>query len=255
MAPNSSEIIVRGLFSLAGIEVNGSSPWDIQVHDQRVYDRILRETTLGLGESYMDGWWDCEALDVFITKALTANLREKVKGNWKIMLHALQSRLFNLQSKARAFEVGKRHYDLGNDLYEAMLDSRLNYTCAYWKNATTLDEAQEAKLDLVCRKLDLQPGMRVLDIGCGWGGTARFAAERYEVEVVGITVSEEQVRFGKKLCRGLPVQIRLQDYRSLEGTFDRILSLGMFEHVGYKNYTNFQLFLSYFNQFFLLYLL
>jgi len=120
-----------------------------------------------------------------------------------------------------------------------MLGERLIYSCGYWKSASTLDEAQEAKLDLVCRKLDLQPGMQVLDIGCGWGGAAKFAAEHYQVEVVGITVSEKQARFGKGLCRGLPVEIRLQDYRNLEGRFDRIFSIGMFEHVGYKNYTTF----------------
>jgi cyclopropane-fatty-acyl-phospholipid synthase len=120
-----------------------------------------------------------------------------------------------------------------------MLDKRMIYSCGYWDTASTLDEAQEAKLDLVCRKLNLQPGMRVLDIGCGWGGTAKFAAEQYEVEVVGITVSEQQAKFGKELCRGLPLDIRLQDYRNITGTFDRVLSIGMFEHVGYKNYTTF----------------
>jgi len=120
-----------------------------------------------------------------------------------------------------------------------MLGKWLIYSCGYWKNASTLDEAQKAKLDLVFRKLDLRQGMRVLDIGCGWGGAAKYAAKRYKVEVVGITVSEEQLRFGKEFCRGLPVEIRLQDYRSLKGTFDRIFSLGMFEHVGYKNYVTF----------------
>jgi len=115
----------------------------------------------------------------------------------------------------------------------------LIYSCGYWKNATDLDQAQEDKLDLVCRKLALQPGMRVLDLGCGWGGAAKFAAERYGVEVVGITISNEQQKLAQQLCKGLPVDIRLEDYRLLNEKFDRIYSLGMFEHVGYKNYSKY----------------
>jgi cyclopropane-fatty-acyl-phospholipid synthase len=152
------------------------------------------------------------------------------------MLTAIEARLRNRQSKSEAMGRGKNHYELGNDLYRAMLDKRLVYTCAYWKGAHNLDEAQEAKLDLTCRKLGLEKGMRVLDIGCGWGSFAKFAAERYGVEVVGITVAERQVELGRELCRGLPVEIRLQDYRDMDEEFDHIVSLGMFEHVGYKNY-------------------
>lgn len=236
MATKQSESIVRGLFSLAGIEVNGSNPWDIQVHDPRFYDRALRETTLGLGESYMDGWWDCEALDEFVTKALRADLPEKVRGNWRIAFYAARSRLFNLQSKARAFKIGEHHYDLGNDLYQAMLDSRLNYTCGYWKDAATLDQAQEAKLELVCKKIGLRPGMHVLELGCGWGSFAKYAAEKYGAQVLGVTVSKEQVKLGTELCQGLPVELRLQDYRGVTGTYDAVISIGIMEHVGYKNY-------------------
>lgn len=118
-----------------------------------------------------------------------------------------------------------------------MLDSRMIYSCGYWKGANTLEEAQTAKLNLVCQKLDLRPGgMRVLDIGCGWGGTAHYIADKYQAEVVGVTVSEEQAGLARRITAGLPVDIRLQDYRSLQGSFDRILSIGMFEHVGHKNY-------------------
>jgi cyclopropane-fatty-acyl-phospholipid synthase len=117
-----------------------------------------------------------------------------------------------------------------------MLDTRMIYSCGYWAEAETLEQAQEHKLDLVCRKLGLQPGMRVLDIGCGWGGAARFMAERYQVEVVGCTISAEQARLAREDCRDLSVQILLQDYRTLSGSFDRIFSIGMFEHVGHKNY-------------------
>jgi cyclopropane-fatty-acyl-phospholipid synthase len=238
MALNSFRDKVEKLLSFADVKIGGNRPWDIQVHNENLYTRLMAEGSLGLGESFMDGWWDCESLDEFFHKILKAKLDDKVKP-LSGLFSILKAKLINLQKPSRAFLIGRHHYDIGNNLYRKMLDKRLIYSCGYWENAATLDEAQEAKLDLVCRKLDLQPGMRVLDIGCGWGGTARFAAERYEVEVVGITVSEEQVSFGKKLCRDLPVQILLQDYRSLEGTFDRILSLGMFEHVGYKNYTTF----------------
>jgi cyclopropane-fatty-acyl-phospholipid synthase len=184
----------------------------------------------------MDGWWDCEAIDQFIDRALRARLEVKVKRNWRVLLHVLRSRLLNLQAPAMAFEVGERHYDLGNDLYQAMLDKRLNYTCGYWREATTLDEAQEAKLELVCKKIGLEPGTRVLELGCGWGSFAKYAAERYGAHVLGVTVSKEQVALGMELCQGLPVELRLQDYREVEGTYDAVISIGVMEHVGYKNY-------------------
>lgn len=191
-----------------------------------------------MGESYMDGWWDCDRLDECIYKILQAELDTKVASGLGL-LDRLKVVLFNLQTPSRAFLVGKRHYDIGNDLYQCMLDKRLIYSCGFWENASSLDDAQEAKLELICRKLDLQPGMKVLDIGCGWGGTAKFAAERYGVQVLGVTISEEQVALAKQVCRGLPIEIRLQDYRSVKGNFDRILSVGMFEHVGPKNYATF----------------
>jgi cyclopropane-fatty-acyl-phospholipid synthase len=229
---------VERLLSFPDVEIGRARPWDIQVHNERLYERILAEGSLGLGESYMDGWWDCARLDEFFHRILRVELENKVKP-WTECFGVLKAKLFNLQKPSHSFRVGHHHYDISNDLYRRMLGERLIYSCGYWGNASTLDEAQEAKLALVCRKLDLRPGMRVLDIGCGWGGAAKFAAERYQVEVLGITVSEEQARFGKELCQGLPVEIRLQDYRSLKGAFDRILSLGMFEHVGYKNYVTF----------------
>lgn len=236
MTAPESERAIRSLLDNAGIQVNGSQPWDIQVHDDRLYSRVLQESSLGLGEAYMDGWWEAESIDAFITRVLEANLDKKVRGDWRIALLALKGRVFNRQSAARAYEVGRRHYDLGNELYCAMLDRRMVYSCAYWKDASTLDEAQEAKLDLICRKLGLEPGMQVLDIGCGWGGFARYAAEKYGVSVLGVTVSKEQLALGSELCKGLPVELRLQDYRQVEGQFDAVLSVGSLEHFGYKNY-------------------
>jgi len=234
--PSQSETIIRDMLAEAGVEVNGPDPWDLQVHDDRFYRRVLREVELGLGESYMDGWWDCEAIDQLICRLLKARLDERLRGNWKLMLHVLRTRVFNLQSRSRAFEVGEKHYDRGNDLYQAMLDKRMNYTCGYWREADNLDDAQEAKLDLVCRKIGLEPGMRVLELGCGFGSFAKYAAEKYGVEVLGVTVSKEQVALATEMSRGLPVEIRLQDYRDVEGEYDRVISIGVMEHVGVKNY-------------------
>ena len=210
----------RQLLDAAGITINGSQPWDIQVRDERLYLRCLLHGSLGLGEAYMDGWWDCAAIDEFICRLLKVQTPQAV--GWFVQLPLwFDSRFINRQRGKGAFVIGQRHYDIGNDLYEAMLDRRMIYSCAYWDSgARTLDEAQEAKLDLIARKLDLQPGMRVLDIGCGWGGTAQYLAERYGVRVVGITVSKEQARLASERCCGLPVEIRLEDYRQTRGTFD-----------------------------------
>jgi cyclopropane-fatty-acyl-phospholipid synthase len=229
---------MQALLASADVQIGGSRPWDIQVYREDFYPRVLKMGSLGLGESYMDGWWDSLRLDEFIHRILLARLDSNFI-RWVDRLDSLKTILFNLQSPSRALQVGQRHYDMGNRLFSLMLDKRLIYSCGYWKNASTLGEAQEAKLDLVCQKLGLRPGMRVLDIGCGWGGAARFVAERYQVEVVGITISQEQFQFATELCRGLPVEIRLQDYRDLAERFDRIYSIGMFEHVGYKNYAHY----------------
>jgi len=236
MAPRRAETIGEELLSLAGISVNGTHPYDIQVHNKDFYQRVLRDGALGLGESYMDGWWDCQALDQCIHRILLAKLEDKVKGSLKLKWNVLKSRMFNLQRRGRAFQVGERHYDIGNDLYQAMLDQRMLYTCGYWKNAKNLDEAQEAKLKLVCQKVNLGPGMSVLELGCGWGSFAKYAAENYGVAVTAVTVSRRQVELGRELCQGLPVKIELEDYRNVRGIYDRVISIGILEHVGYKNY-------------------
>ncbi len=229
---------IENLAATAGVRINGDLPWDIQVHDDRLYARVLAHGSLGLGESYMDGWFDCERLDEFFYRILKAKLDNSIHTR-SILLYALKARLLNLQTPSRSYRSGQFHYDLGNDLYRYMLDKQMIYTAGQWDNASNLDEAQENKLESVCRKLQLRPGMKVLDVGCGWGGTARFMAKHYDVEVTGITVAREQAKLAKELCRGLPVEIRLEDYRSLNEPFDRILSMGMFEHVGYKNYSTF----------------
>jgi len=231
-----SETAIRELLSHTQIEINGNNPWDIQIHDDRFYERVLRDGSLGLGESYMEGWWDCPAIDELITRVLRAHLDEKVKNETRYLFEVLRAKILNQQSASRAFEVGIKHYDLGNDLYQLMLDKRLNYTCGYWKEAQTLDEAQEAKLELVCKKIGARPGMKILELGCGWGAFAKYVAEKYGASVLGLTISKEQVALGMELCKGLPVEIRLQDYREVEGKYDAVISIGIMEHVGYKNY-------------------
>jgi len=226
---------VEGLLQEADVIIDGDRPWDIQVHNGGLYEQVLAHGSLALGEAYMGGWWDCPELDRFFHKILSAGLDSRVRSIGTA-LASLKARLQNRQSVKRAFQVGEAHYDIGNDLYRRMLDSHMTYSCGYWREAGDLEKAQQSKLDLICRKLHLAPGQKLLDIGCGWGGMARFAAERYGVEVVGVTISREQAELARELCRDLPVEIRLQDYRSLDESFDRVVSIGMFEHVGYKNY-------------------
>ncbi|HSD90706.1 MAG TPA: cyclopropane fatty acyl phospholipid synthase [Kofleriaceae bacterium] len=233
---SEAESIIRELFALAGIEIGGTAPGDIRVHDPRFYERVLRDASVGFGEAYMEEWWETDALDVTIDKIMRANLKQKITGSWRMRALTVKALMLNLQAKARAGASIEAHYDIGNDLYTRMLDPRMVYTCAYWKNAKTLTEAQEAKLDLVCRKVGLEPGMRVLDLGCGWGGFASWAAEKYGCTVLGVTLSKDQVSLGNQLWKHLPVELRLCDYRDVQGQFDRVVSIGMMEHVGPKNH-------------------
>lgn len=223
------------ILGVAKIKIGGKNPWDIKINNDKIYQKVLAQGSLGLGESYMDGWWDCKKLDEFFNKIIRAGLENKINERG-FLRKLLQIKLTNVQNKKRAYEVGKKHYDIGNDLYKLMLDKRMVYSCGYWKNAKTLDEAQEAKLDLICKKMGLKPRMKILDIGCGWGSFLKFAAKKYKVKGVGITISKEQKKLAEEICKGLPVEIRLQDYRDVNEKFDRIISIGMFEHVGPKNY-------------------
>jgi cyclopropane-fatty-acyl-phospholipid synthase len=222
----------------AGVRFNGDRPWDIQVHDARLYRRLLARGSLGAGEAYVDGDWDCEQLDALFNRVLRAGLDRHALGRarWLLWQDTARHALLNLQSPQRARQVAEAHYDVGNDVFEAMLDSRMSYSCGWWQRAHTLEQAQADKLELICQKLQLRPGLHLLDIGCGWGGLARHAALHHGVRVTGVTVSREQLALGRERCAGLPVELRLQDYRELDGQFDRIASVGMFEHVGPKNH-------------------
>ncbi len=229
------------LLKKADVKINGDRPWDIQVYNDKLYERTLLGGTIAFGEAYMDGWWSAEKLDQFFAKILGAYLDEELKSPI-LLFYYLKSALFNPQTEKKAFKVGEVHYDIGNDLYSKMLDKRMVYTCGYWDGfqdippASNLDEAQENKLEIICRKIGLKKGDNVLDIGCGWGSFIRYAAEKYQANCVGISVSKKQVDYGNKSKGDLSIEYRLQDYRDIDEKFDHIVSVGMFEHVGYKNY-------------------
>lgn len=228
--------IIAHILEHAGITINGSKPYDIQIDNPKTYERVVKQGSIGLGESYMDGWWYCEHLDQFFYKLLRSHADKVLPNNISHILHAILMRSMNMQSRSRAWIVGREHYDLGNDLFEAMLDSHMQYSCGYWAEADGLEQAQQAKLSMICEKLQLKPGMKLLDIGCGWGGLAKYAAEHYGVKVTGITISKQQQLLAQQRCRGFDIEILLKDYRDLQERYDRIVSVGMFEHVGPKNH-------------------
>ena len=233
------QAIVQEIVAKAGIEINGNKPWDIHIHNQEFYAKVLEGGSLALGETYMAGWWDCSSLDQWFYQVLRSDLENNIKPSWELRWNVLKAKLFNRQDKLGSLKVIAGHYQLGNDLFKAMLGEQMAYSCGYWKRASNLDEAQAAKYDLVAQKLNMKKGMRVLDIGCGWGGFAKYIAQHYGVQVVGITLSENQAEYSRENCKGLPVEILVQDYRDVQGTFDAVVEIGMFEHVGVKNYRTF----------------
>ncbi len=242
--------LIQTLLGQAGITVNGNQPWDIEIHNEKFYEYLAgNDIAFAIGNAYVNNFWDCKRLDQFFYRVFIEDLEKKALSSfefWQSRLkkdgYRLLHRIFNYQTQKKAQEVGELHYDIGNNLYAAMLGKTMIYSCAYWEGAQSLEEAQERKLELICKKLRLAPGMHILDIGCGWGGFAKYAAEHYQVTVVGLTISKEQQGLAQKICQGLPIDIRLQDYRQLLAEniqYDRVVSVGMFEHVGYKNYQHY----------------
>ena len=237
-----SKKLFEELLGKAGITINGSNPWDLQIKNEKTYKRIAANYSLGAGESYMEGWWECEALDEFFYRLLTHIDADGLYGKFKILFFFLKSKLLNIQSITRSTKVAKVHYNLGNELYSHMLGESMGYTCGYYRDTDDLDQAQFAKFDLICRKLQLQPGERLLDLGCGWGTFSKYAAENYGVEVVAVNISHEQVTYARNICAGLPITFAQCDYRDTKTfnpekkPFDKIASIGMCEHIGHKNY-------------------
>jgi cyclopropane-fatty-acyl-phospholipid synthase len=237
----NSQKIIHTIAQNAQIEINGPNPWDIQVHNNQFYDRVMRDGSLGFGEAYMAGWWSSQDVEETVYRLIRSKAREQLSRDPVLVARFMGWKIENWAgrtTKQKSFEIAEEHYNLGNELFEAMLDNRMTYSCGYWKEANTIDEAQEAKLDLICRKLKLEPGMRVLDIGCGWGGFLQYASEKYGVEGVGVTVAEEQTEMARQYIDEDKVSVRTMDYRDIPATeqFDAVVSIGMFEHVGSKQY-------------------
>ena len=221
----------------ADIVLNGSRPWDPQIHDPRTFwARLFGRGTLGLGESYMDGVWDVADMAEFFNKVLRSRVPEGLKLTPNVVSQVLKARLFNMQDIARSRRVAAMHYNQ-TEAYRASLDHRMTGSCGYWpEGVNDLDAAQDAKLDLVCRKIGLRPGQTVWDIGCGWGAFMGFAAEKYGANCVGVTVSPDQAAYGRDRYKGLPIEFQVKDYREFAGRTDHVVSMGMFEHVGWRNY-------------------
>lgn len=233
----------ENLLNEIGVTINGNKPYDIQIHDDRIWGRIARDQSVGAGEAYMDGWWDCDRLDELYYRICRHKLEFKFQSKLKATLKTIRNSLINQQSRAKAAEVSQRHYNVGNRLFELMLGPSMAYTCGYWKDATNLDDAEFAKYELVCKKLDLKPGEEVLELGCGWGGLAKYMAEKHGCKVVACDVGVGPAAYAKEHCKGLPVEIYECDYRDVDvynpkkKQFDKIVSVGVLEHVGYKNYS------------------
>ena len=232
---------LQAIVSAADVRFNGDRPWDLQVHNSALYPALLRDGSMALGNGYVRGDWDCEQLDELICRLLRAHANRPLTLPAQLteLSRVLRDLLINPQTLRRSFAVGRRHYDIDPRVYAAMLDPQMTYSCGYWRGATDLATAQDHKLRLICEKLQLQPGMRLLDLGCGWGSLAAYAARHYGVEVVGITVSSQQAQWMRRHLADLPIRVEQCDYRQLPkrdpGVFDRIASVGMFEHVGRRN--------------------
>lgn len=220
----------------ADIRIGGDRPWDIKIYDPNFLSQVLIKGSLAIGEGYVDKKWDVERLDEAFYRLFKAHLDGGIAAGFPQLIQRIKRMLINPQSKGRAFQVGEEHYDLDIDVFKKMLDKRLTYSCAYFKEGDDLNMAQEHKLELIAKKIGLEPGMTVLDVGSGFGSFSIYAAERYGAVCTGITVSKSQLEEATHRAKGLPVTFKLMDWRDLNGKWDRIVSVGQFEHVGQKNY-------------------
>jgi cyclopropane-fatty-acyl-phospholipid synthase len=244
MLRKRSKELMMGLLKEAGIVVGK----DLLVHDESMWMDWMANGMLAIGESYMAKQWESKIpLDqlLFRLMKLPSASKKRMFSSWNARFVALSARLFNYQSVARAGIVGSHHYDLGNDFYNQWLDPNLQYSCAYWKDVDVntspeaLAAAQERKMRLIGDKLNLKPGMKVLEIGCGWGCLAVFLAKEYGCHVTGITISNEQLKGARERAAKDKVSdltsFEYQDYRSMDKEFDRVVSIAMLEAVGYQN--------------------
>jgi len=238
----SAKRIVVDLLGRAGVGTDGREPWDLHVLDDRFYGRLIAQGSLGFGDSYVDGWWQCPRIDELIHRVLSYDLEADVGTGWGVRLQLLKAKLLNLQAPSRAPEVAA-HYDLGNEFFERVLGKTVMYSCAYWRRAGDLDAAQTDKIDLVAQKLEVATGEHVLDLGCGWGAIAEHLARTRGCRVTAVTISPAQAAYVRQRCAGLPVEVIEADYRDARvvaaGPYDKVACVGMMEHVGRKNYRGF----------------
>jgi cyclopropane-fatty-acyl-phospholipid synthase len=229
------------LLAGADIEVGRSPSAEIIVHDDSFYRDVLTTGSLGLGDSYIDGKWDCEKIDELIYKILTLGIHQKLAPVYNIA-GEIKRRALNLQSRERAKQVIEEHYDLPSEFYASFLDPYFQYTCARFEGTADLDKAQEIKMGNICKKLGLKAGDKVMDIGGGWGGLAHFMASNCGVEPTVVTLSKTQAEHIKR-TRGDEIKVQLCDYRDipdeLNGRFDAVTAVGILEHIGHQNYADF----------------
>lgn len=226
----------------------GSSPsLRLIIRNPKTYKYILALGSLGFGESYMNGWWDEENDNLMELSGLllSSGIYKKARGNFSLILNILLQRLFSLpifiQNSRKNVQY---HYDISNDFYRLFLDETLTYSCGYQiEKNDTLKEMQMQKHELICKKLALKRGDSVIDIGCGWGEMLIYAAEQYGISGTGITLSQEQAYLAKERIKQRELSDRLKivvaDYREFEGQYDKFVSIGMFEHVGKRNFSTY----------------
>ncbi|MGB4076280.1 MAG: cyclopropane fatty acyl phospholipid synthase [Minisyncoccia bacterium] len=226
-----------------GVSLDGNNSWDPRIRNERFYERVLREGRLGAAESYMDGRWECSNLPELFYRLLSSGFDQKLYElpalRFLESLRRFGMGLWNRQTKERSLAVGEVHYD-DRVFQTAALGDRMVASCAYYdRGASTLDEAQDHKMALICEKLYLEDGHRLLDIGCGWGTLMHYAESTRALRAIGLTISRDQQEYARKRYPEKNLEFLLEDYRDFKasaGSFERVVSVGMLEHVGKKNY-------------------
>jgi cyclopropane-fatty-acyl-phospholipid synthase len=230
------------LLERCGLAINGPAARDPQIHDERVYARLLKNGSVGAGEAFMDGWWDARDLSGCLEAVLRADLDAQFRGAlFREKFRELRFQWLNRQTRELSRRVARDHYDLPFEFWRRMLGKTMQYSCAYWeRGARDLDEAQVAKMELICRKLQLEEGLSVLETACGWGSLAHHMAAHHGVRVKAFTLSEQQYRYAVAHYSHPRVEFFCADYRDFAARhqgekFDRIASIGLVEHVGRRN--------------------
>lgn len=234
-----AETFITKRLAEAGIVVGGHRAWDLQVKNKDCFWKMIREGNLGMGETYMKGWWNAKKLDELFFRLLKADTDTKPPWQWTHKLSSIPSLIVNMQTVARSKVVAEKHYNFGTEFFRSFLDPYMQYSCAVFEHHDNLAKAQERKMGLICKKINLQPNDHLLDVGCGWGGLMKFASQRTGCNATGINISKDQIMFAKEFCKDLPIDFQEMDYRKTTGKYSKAVSVGMFEHVGSKNHRTF----------------